>query len=55
MMNEKRFANLTSLAYENGYYDQAHFIKDFNEFTGVSPKEFYARHLQMSALFAGAE
>jgi AraC-like DNA-binding protein len=55
LLEQKKFTSLTSLAYENGYYDQAHFIKDFKEFTGVSPKEFYAGHLQMSALFAGAE
>ena len=30
----------TSIAYENNYFDQAHFIKDFKEFTGVSPGKF---------------
>jgi AraC-like DNA-binding protein len=55
MMGQKQFTSLTSLAYENGYYDQAHFIKEFKEFTGVSPKEFYAAHLKLSSLFAGAE
>jgi AraC-like DNA-binding protein len=55
MMNEKKFTSLTSLAYENGYYDQAHFIKDFKEFTGISPKQFYASNLKMSALFTGIE
>jgi AraC-like DNA-binding protein len=46
--------NLTSIAYEGDYYDQAHFIKDFKEFTGISPKKFYAGHLKMSSLFAGS-
>ncbi|PWV51479.1 helix-turn-helix transcriptional regulator [Chitinophaga sp. S165] len=32
---------LTSLAYEAGYFDQAHFIKDFKSFTGKTPGEFY--------------
>ena len=55
MLQQKQFTSLTSLAYENGYYDQAHFIKDFKEFTGVSPKQFYADNLKMSSLFIGAE
>ncbi|MBS0028297.1 AraC family transcriptional regulator [Chitinophaga sp. 2R12] len=32
--------HLTNIAYEREYHDQAHFIKDFREFTGVSPKCF---------------
>lgn len=43
--------SLTNLAYENEYYDQAHFIKDFKEFTGLTPKEFYGDHLTMSLIF----
>jgi transcriptional regulator GlxA family with amidase domain len=55
MMEQKQFTSLTALAYENGYFDQAHFIKDFKEFTGLSPKQFYAGNLKMSALFIGTE
>ena len=51
MLEQKKFTRLTSLAYENGYYDQAHFIKDFKEFTGMSPKLFFADNLKLSALF----
>lgn len=47
----KNITNLTKLAYENEYYDQAHFIKDFKEFTGLTPKEFYGEHLTMSLIF----
>lgn len=32
--------NMTQVAYESEYYDQAHFIKDFKEFTGVNPKQY---------------
>lgn len=31
---------LTQLAFENGYFDQAHFIKDFKNLSGYTPKEF---------------
>lgn len=31
---------LTSLGYDCGYYDQAHFIKEFKKFAGFSPKKF---------------
>lgn len=34
------FNNLTSLAYEYGFHDQAHFIRDFKVFTGCSPSRF---------------
>ncbi|WP_316802424.1 helix-turn-helix transcriptional regulator [Pedobacter nototheniae] len=30
--------SLTEIAYLNEYYDQAHFIKDFKKFSGLSPK-----------------
>lgn len=44
-------SKLTDVAYENEYFDQSHFIKDFKEFTGLSPKEFYGDNLQMSLIF----
>lgn len=33
--------NLTEAAYSAGYYDQAHFIKDFRAFTGQTPHDFF--------------
>ncbi len=33
-------ADLTATAYEFGFFDQAHFIKEFRRFTGKSPSEF---------------
>jgi len=35
--------NLTQTAYELGYYDQSHFIRDFKHFTGFAPLEFGKR------------
>lgn len=31
--------SLTEVAYESGYYDQAHFIRDYKDFTGYTPRE----------------
>lgn len=50
LLNEK-ITSLTDLAYENEYFDQAHFIKDFKEFTGLTPKEFFGDDLKMSLIF----
>ncbi|MES2061143.1 MAG: helix-turn-helix domain-containing protein [Bacteroidota bacterium] len=55
MLMDDRPESLTSIAYEGNYYDQAHFIKDFKEFTGVSPKRFYSGGFKMSALFQSME
>lgn len=44
--------SLTKIAYESEYYDQAHFIKDFKEFTGINPKEFLGNeNMALSTLF----
>ncbi|MEY8760286.1 DUF6597 domain-containing transcriptional factor [Chryseobacterium tongliaoense] len=54
LLLNKEFTSLTALAHEGEYYDQAHFIKDFKEFTGLTPKEFYGENLKMSTLFYGS-
>lgn len=33
--------SLTQLGYEAGFYDQAHFIKEFKNFTGDTPERFF--------------
>lgn len=33
--------SLTELAYECGYYDQAHFINEFKSFAGITPREYF--------------
>lgn len=45
-------ASLTHIAYQSDYYDQAHFIRDFKAFTGVSPKAFLGNDtMALSTLF----
>ncbi|TGK84933.1 AraC family transcriptional regulator [Leptospira bourretii] len=52
MLINRRSEKLTDIAYESNYYDQAHFIKDFKEFTGLSPKEFpHDDEMLLSRLF----
>ncbi|MCC5907777.1 MAG: AraC family transcriptional regulator [Balneolaceae bacterium] len=34
--------NLAKLALESGYYDQSHFIRDFKEFSGYEPGEYFS-------------
>jgi len=37
-----RVKTLTEAAHSAGYFDQAHFIKDFKAFTGQTPRDFFA-------------
>ena len=52
MLLQEQSESLTKIAYESEYYDQAHFIKDFKEFTGINPKQFLADDkMILSSLF----
>jgi len=52
MLLNQKTETLTEIAYENDFFDQNHFIKDFKEFVGITPKEFSDNeNLALSALF----
>lgn len=48
-------ANLTDLTYECGYFDQAHFIKDFKDFTGKTPSEYAKETKQLQRMLKSKE
>ena len=52
LIEHRRFDKLTTLAYEGGFYDQAHFIKDFKIFTGLNPKQYFSENLALAKFFS---
>lgn len=45
--------SLTALAYDMGYYDQSHFVKDFKSFTGLTPRQYFnGEHLLAGQLIS---
>ena len=43
--------NITDIAYEVGYYDQAHFINEFKMQTGFTPKQYFDNNASYSDFF----
>ena len=47
--------NLTTLAIDSGFYDQAHFINDFKKVTGgLTPSEYFKRQEELKWRKLGA-
>jgi AraC-like DNA-binding protein len=42
-LKEQSNQTLSQLTHDCGFYDQAHFIKEFKAFSGFTPKEFYEK------------
>jgi len=40
--------SLTSISYENGFFDQSHFIREFKFFMNETPKEYFIRKQNMA-------
>jgi hypothetical protein len=52
MLLNKEDESLTHIAYESEYYDQAHFNRDFKEFTGTNPAAFIKNdQMALSSIF----
>lgn len=50
-LNETPVKDWADLAYSFGYFDQAHFIKDFKNFSGTSPNSFARKTNQLTDFF----
>ena len=42
-MQRAQGRRLTGVAYASGYFDQAHFIKEFKKYTGITPHQYHAQ------------
>lgn len=50
-IRQTQFNKLTNIAYQNDYFDQSHFIREFKEFAGTSPKHFKLKANEQVANF----
>jgi AraC-like DNA-binding protein len=48
-------SDLTRLAYQCGYFDQAHFIKEFRAFTGKTPSEYAGQMEELQETLRGKD
>jgi AraC-like DNA-binding protein len=52
MIETNSSKSLTTVAYEGGFYDQSHFIRDFKEFTGYNPNTYFAQSMEFTKYMA---
>ncbi|MDZ7741240.1 MAG: helix-turn-helix domain-containing protein [Bacteroidota bacterium] len=52
MLKDQRF-NAQKMMFEGNYYDQSHFIKDFKELTGDTPKQFFQYNTELCRILSG--
>jgi AraC-like DNA-binding protein len=51
LIGDNDFSSFTTVAHEGGFYDQAHFIRDFKDFTGLNPKQYFAETPELVRFF----
>jgi len=51
-IEQNKTANWTSIAFDSGYYDQAHFINDFKCFSGFTPTQYLKTNSEYSNYIA---
>lgn len=49
--NQQPEVHLGELALQCGYYDQAHFIREFKQYAGMSPSAYFKNEKQLATLF----
>jgi len=42
LQQHKKAENIADLAFQSGYYDQAHMTNEYKEFSGLSPKQYFS-------------
>lgn len=50
-LRNNKYTKLSDIAFENGYADQSHFIRAFQEFAGFSPNQYQKQSLEVVANF----
>lgn len=45
-IEDTKFTNWSTIAFESGYYDQAHFINDFKAFSGFTPNAYLQKQYE---------
>lgn len=54
LAQHQSFSTLTELSLAAGYYDQAHFIRDFKSFAGQTPRRFFQQQHELNEQFIGS-
>lgn len=49
----KKETSLTNIAYDCGYFDQSHFIREFKSFTGLTPSGYTVKNSPITFAFSG--